>query len=425
MTEKQKVMREIENNRKEIVDFLKELIRKPSTVGREAEAQNLVLEKLKKMGLKIDVWWPEVSDLENSGATVLDPELRQIGYEGRPLVVGTLEGSRKGRGLILNGHVDVVSPEPLDKWTHDPWGGEEEEGSKIYGRGASDMKGGIAVMVMAVDSIIKAGIRLNGDIILESVIDEERFDGAGTLACILRGYRADAAIVLEPSNLDICVALAGVARFKITVSGRAAHACNKHEGVSAIDKIIKIYQAIQDLEIYRETHREHPLISHSQYKTVAPIVVGTMNAGRWSSTVPDKAELTCRSSVMPQESLEDVKGELGKQISHIAATDPWLRDHPPDIKMMSGFEGVEIGRGEPIVKTLEDSCLEVMRSKPRVRGLPGGADVRLLVNYANIPTVLFGPGFLEACHSPDEFTTIDQVLDATKIIALTILNWCK
>ena len=424
MGEKQKIIRAIEDNKDEIISFLKELIKKPSTVGEEADVQKLVLERLKLMGLKVDVWYPNVSDLESSGATILDPQLREIGYKDRPLVVGTLKGSGGGKSLILNGHVDVVSPEPLKEWTHDPWGAEEEDG-KIYGRGATDMKGGVAAMVMAVDAIIKAGIELKGDLILESVIDEEHYYGAGTLACILRGYKADGAIILEPSNLDIVVAHVGVVRFKIKVKGKAAHAGVKHEGVSAIDKIIKIYQAIRDLEVYRESNREHPFINHSHYKNVVPIVVGTMNAGRWSSTVPDEAELTCSVRIMPQESVEGIKKELREQIDHAAAVDPWLRDHPPEIEIMSGFEGAEINPEHPIVKAIQGSYVELRRVQPKIMGMPGGCDVRLLVNYAKIPTVLFGPGILETAHSPDEHTTAEQVLNATKTTALTIFNWCK
>lgn len=422
--DEKKILNYIDNNKGKIITFLKELIKRPSMVGQESQIQDFIAKKMQDLNMTIDLWYPKVDDLMKSNLTILDKKLYEVGYENRPILVGILKGNGNGKSLILNGHVDVVSPEPLSEWKYDPWSAIESQG-KIYGRGAADMKGGVAAMIMAVESIIKSGIKLNGDILVESVIDEERFDGAGTLACVLKGYKADAALLLEPSDLEFTVVHTGISRFKVKVIGKAAHACLKHEGISAIEKIIKIYNAIRDLEVYREGKSEHPFISHSYFKTISPIVIGTLNAGTWSSTVPDKAELTCRLSVMPQESVDEVFNEFIEQIKYASLTDPWLRNHIPEVEIMSGYESAEIDVDHAIVKAAERSFIKVMGNKPKYRGVPGGADARLLTNHADTPTLHFGPGVTHTCHSPNEYTEIQQVLDVTKVTALTILDWCK
>lgn len=424
ISNEEKILNYIDNNKEKIITFLKELIRRPSMVGQESKIQDFIAKKMQDLNMTIDLWYPKVDDLMKSNLTILDKKLYEVGYENRPILVGILKGNGNGKSLILNGHVDVVSPEPLSEWKYDPWSAIESQG-KIYGRGAADMKGGVAAMIMAVESIIKSGIKLNGDILVESVIDEERFDGAGTLACVLKGYKADAALLLEPSDLEFTVVHTGISRFKVKVIGKAAHACLKHEGISAIEKIIKIYNAIRDLEVYREGKSEHPFISHSYFKTISPIVIGTLNAGTWSSTVPDKAELTCRLSVMPHESVDEVFNEFIEQIKYASLTDPWLRNHIPEVEIMSGYESAEIDVDHAIVKAAERSFIKVMGNKPKYRGVPGGADARLLTNHADTPTLHFGPGVTHTCHSPNEYTEIQQVLDVTKVTALTILDWCK
>ena len=143
-------------------------------------------------------------------------------------MVGILEGEGKGRSLILNGHVDTVPPGDTTLWKHNPFGGEIE-GDRIFGRGSVDMKGGISAMIMAVKFIKEAKIRLKGDIILQCVVDEEG-GGNGTLACVDRGYKADAAIVTEPTNLKIMIAHRGAMHLRVKVKGKSTHACFRWEG---------------------------------------------------------------------------------------------------------------------------------------------------------------------------------------------------
>ena len=182
---KDPVIQWIDREKNQIVEFLRDLIKFPSVTGDEGEIQKFIHSKLKKMGLTVDVWEPDLTILKNHPAFVAVSK----GYEGRPNVVGVLRGAGGGKSLLLNGHVDVIPAGAPEAWTHNPWSGDVAEG-RIYGRGASDMKSGLAAMTMAVESILQSGIRLKGDLILEYTVDEE-LSGNGTLACVIKGYRAD------------------------------------------------------------------------------------------------------------------------------------------------------------------------------------------------------------------------------------------
>ncbi|MCL6430943.1 MAG: M20/M25/M40 family metallo-hydrolase, partial [Anaerolineae bacterium] len=194
----ERVVSEVERGEGQIIDDLKELVRIPSVVGQEGSCQEALRRKLAALGLAVTAFEADPEEVRRHPAYVSVP----WGYRGRPNVVGRLQGSGGGRSLVLNGHVDVVSPEPTDAWTVDPWGAEERDG-RIYGRGALDMKSGLAAILGAVRAIRHAGITLRGDLQVHSVIEEEAGGGGGTLACLMKGYTADALIIPEPGGLSV------------------------------------------------------------------------------------------------------------------------------------------------------------------------------------------------------------------------------
>lgn len=284
------------------------------------------------------------------------------------------------------------------------------------------MKGGVAAMIMAVDSILKEGVTLDGDITIESVIDEEQFDGAGTLACILRGYKADAGIILEPSGLNIVTACIGVARFRVRTKGKSIHPARKNEGVSALDKMIKIYHRIEQWDKYREATTKHPLIGQSGNENIVATVIGTMKSGVWCSIIPEEAEITCRVGFLPSESITEIQEKFKEEIRRVTVTDEWLRAHPPEVELMSYLEGIEVNLESPIVKVLEKECKQ-LDWQPKKIGLAGGSDLRLLVKYGQVPSVIFGSDYRNA-HGIDESVSIESVISATKAVSLCILDWC-
>ena len=418
---KKKVLKIVQNRKDELVELLQNLIRFPSTVGQEKEIQKFIYNKFKKMNLEIDMWEPDLKELREHAAFVPYPEQEKIGYKDRPIVVGKKKGIGGGKSLILEGHVDVVTPEPLNEWHYNPWGGEIDN-ERVYGRGACDMKAGIASMIMAMDCVQEAGIELKGDVLLESVIDEEN-GGSGALACVLRNYEADGGIVLEPTGSKLFPAHIGVMWFKVKVKGKAAHAAHKHTGVCAIEKGYKIYHALMNLESYRNAVLKHPL--YANYVCPFAIVVGVMKAGRWRSTVADETIMEVRMGFMPGEDINEVfEKEVKGYIFKIGELDSWMKTHPPEIEKIGMMEPYEIDLSHPIIKVVANSLQKVMGKDIRIEGAPWDCDARIPVLYGNTPSVIYGPGDCNVAHAPDEFVSIEDLIKATEVVAISILRWC-
>jgi acetylornithine deacetylase len=205
------------------------------------------------------------------------------------------------------------------------------EGGKLFGRGASDMIGGFAALVMAVKCLIEEEIRLNGDVIIESVVDEER-GGNGTLACILRGYKADAGIIGEPTNLEVHIAHAGSTWFRIKIEGRAAHGGLRYEGVSAIEKAVQIHEALLKLEAQRSRSTSHPLFK--AYPNPVPLNIGTIKAGVWPSTVLEECIMEGRIGYLPNERINSVRHQLEDCVKQTVKKDDWMRKHQPKVEWL-------------------------------------------------------------------------------------------
>ncbi|MHA1833560.1 MAG: ArgE/DapE family deacylase [Candidatus Baldrarchaeia archaeon] len=419
MNKKEKVLKEIDENQKEIIKFLQELISFPSVSGNEAEIQNFIAQKLKNMGLKVDVWEPDINELKkHPGYVPIEGN-----YKNRPNVVGILKGKGNGKSLLFNGHVDVIPPGPLDAWRYNPWSGKIEHG-KIYGRGASDMKSGLAAMTMALDAVLKIEAELKGDVILEYVIDEE-LSGNGTLACILRGYMADAGICCESSSLRVQPASIGRIWFEIIVRGKPAGIQRRWEGVNAIEKGYKIVEAVSKFE---EIRLNDPKLTHPLYpdkKEALPCMVCVFQAGSYPSSFPDTCLLKGSIATLPGEDSEEVKRRFVNHILEETRSDPWLKDNPPKVEFVGYFaEPSEIPADHPIVNSVASAFKEVTGKSPIISGRLGAADIRFLNNYGKTPTVIFGPGLTEQMHATNEYVYIQDLITATKVLAITILNWC-
>ncbi len=282
-------------------------------------------------------------------------------------------------------------------------------------------------MVYALKCVQEVGIRLKGDVILESTIEEEDGGIGGTLATILKGYRGDAAIITEPTDVrNIGIASAGVMYFRVKVVGKSAHAAYAHLGVNAIGKVMKIYNALSDLNKKRQARVSYPPaeIYPDMKGRVTTINFGKVSGGDWPSTVAGWAELECRVGWPPGEELRDVKGEIEHTIENTAKRDAWLRENPPKIEWFGWrAEPHEQDLTHPIVQTVAKFVNEVTGKEAKFVGGSAGLDTRFFVRYANIPAITFGPqGF--NLHSTDEHVQIDSVVETAKVLALTILDWC-
>jgi len=403
--------------RPELIDFARALVRIPSVSGSEQEAQRAMAAKYESLGLSVDIVPSLREELETHPAFCDDA----IPFCDRLNVVARWRGSGGGRSLILNGHMDVVPPGDLAKWTRDPWGGEIE-GDRLYGRGACDMKSGLASAVFAVQALQSIGVALRGDVLLQSVIGEES-GGVGTLATIVRGYRADACVIMEPMNLRIAPVHTGALTFRITVNGQAAHACMRPHGVSAITEFVPIVTALEHLNADRHQRFHDALFDDPN--NIASLSIGTVRGGDWPSTVPDLLVAEGRLGVFPDESVREARAVLEATVREVASGRAWLRDNPPVVEWVEGqFEPGMTPLDSPIIERLSRSHEAVTGTLASLFGVPCGTDLRLFTRHAGIPTVLYGPGNVIHAHAADEYISLEQVVTCTKVLARTMLAWC-
>lgn len=413
------VVNSVEQHSDEVVRFLQELVKRESVTGHEAPIQDFIASKLRDMGLDVDLFDTDPSLLRHYPG-FLEPEQS---LSQRPNVVGVWKGTGGGRSLLFNGHVDTVPVEPVEQWVDGPFSGAIRDG-KLFGRGASDMKSGLAAMTMAVWYLQKAGLRLRGDVILEYTVDEER-TGLGTLMCVNRGYRADAGISCETSDLEVMPACIGRMWFTIHVIGKAAGISAHWEGVSAIGKAIKIVQAIEDLEKMRVEDLHHPLLPDN--RGALPCTVTVFQAGAHPSSPPAEALLRGSFGLMPYEDPKQVEQQLRDQVERVAKADPWLRHHIPEVTTEDGYvaAGAEIPQDHPIVQTVKKSFRFVTGRPPVLGARKGAADTRHLIRLGETPTVIFGPGPTPLMHAMNEYVSVDNLVTATKVLALAIYDWCN
>lgn len=407
----------IDEHKQSAIAFLQKTVQQPSLQGNEAGVQALVIEKLEQLKLKVDRWDPPYDELTKHPYFI---ESRSS-YVGSPNVVGVLRGSGGGKSIILNGHIDVVPEGDRTKWSHDPFSGLIEDG-KMFGRGTTDMKGGNASLLLALEAIVKAGIRLKGDVVFESVIEEET-GGVGTLATIMRGYKADAAIIPEPTNMKLFIKQQGSMWFRVTVEGLSAHGGTKYEGVSAIEQSIKVHHAIMELEKKRNATINDPL-----YKGIPiplPINIGKIQGGSWPSSVPDLVTLEGRIGVGPEEEMEDVRRQLKECLNKVSLNDPWLKDHPAQLDFFGGqWVPNAVANDHPFVGVVSENYKQVYGKPVTVEASPWGTDGGLLGKVGSIPTLVIGPGETRMAHYPNEFIDLEEMIQASKLFAMTIIQWC-
>jgi acetylornithine deacetylase len=415
----------VDSLQNELFAFAQRLVRSPSLPGEEQGVQALVAAKLRELELRVDIVPSRLEELAGHPAFCDDG----VSFAGRANVVGRWVGAASedqagdgsARSLIVNGHVDVVPPGDEASWADPPWSGAVKDG-KLYGRGSCDMKAGLASAIFALEALRAIGYGPRGEVLVESVIGEET-GGIGTLTTLVKGYRADAAIIMEPTQLRPCPVQAGALTFRLRVPGRSVHACMRTVGVSAIETFCRILGTLDQLERDRQRSYHNPLYEHSTL--VAPISCGTIRGGDWHSTVPSEVIVEGRYGVLPGESVEAARRVLADALREAAAKDSWMRDHPPVLEWLEGqFESGQTDRQEPIVGTLVGSHRIVTGEEPRLEGVTYGSDLRLFTNHANIPAVLYGPGNVANAHTVDEFVDLRDVVTSTKVLALTIYQWC-
>ncbi len=447
----QKIIDYVDSNREAMIGMLQDLVRIPSITGYEKDAQEYVADRFRKLGFDVkfsepDVkkmfeMFPDVAQVPSIGEEGLDMPLmtedrftyeqlmaspydRLKTYKDRPNVVAFIKGKGQGKSLIINGHIDTVPVGDESKWSQDPFGGKIIDGS-MYGRGSVDMKGGIAAMIGAAETLVKLGIPLSGDLMCQSVVNEEHA-GAGALGVVAEGYKADAAIVTEPSGSGANIILdgnGGGVYWEVRVKGHETHAGSRWQnmkmfGVSAIEKAALVVNSLISLE--EGLNKEQTLMS---------LCVGKMHGGTYSTATAAECVINGVAYFSPylgtgKEGINNVKNMLKEAVMGI--NDPWLKQNPPVLKFQHYDDAYLLPDDKrEISDTVAGAITDTLGKDVAYSRLAGGCDARHLGNQGGIPTIIYGPGNLAMAHRTDECIDIEDYIKSIKVLAVSAYRWCR
>lgn len=424
------IIRAVDARRGDLLDLLRQLIAcrtdsqseaSPEFEGEARRCQDIIASSLADLGADVHRW---------------DEPPRY------PIVAATLPGAGEGNSLAFNGHIDVVPVGDSSAWFHDPWGAEIDAG-RLWGRGAADMKGGVACAIIAMRAIQDAGIPLQGDLSAHIVSDEEVV-GRGTRHLLQRLPPVDAVLVAEPTDLTIMPVEGGLVHFRIEVDGRESHAGNRYQsihagglghdaGVNAIEKTLRIVSALQDLERQWATFRHHPMLPPG-FNTLTPGIIvggpggganGRLNVVSNPGTAPNYCAIEYNLWFLPGESFAAVRDEIESFVAAACQLDPWLSEHPPRFTWKLRniyFPPAETPPTHPFIQTLSTS-IETLGQEPVIQGFTAASELAWYAEVG-IPGAIFGPGRIAQAHSPDEHVDIGQLHAACATMALTAVAWC-
>jgi len=417
MNNKEKqIIKAVDRLTDDILDFTCRLVAEPSTLENEASVMKVMEEELKK--LSFDPVQVPVDPVKLSG----HPGFAEVpwSYEGRYNVVATRKADNTGgNSALFNGHLDVVSPEPLALWDKDPFNPFIQNGW-LYGRGSGDMKAGVAAMTYAVHALDREGFCLCAPVTIEAVIEEE-CGGNGTLACLDQGYDADAVLIPEPFGPTIMTAQLGIMWFKINVSGVPKHVLEATAGVNSIEMCIPLIAALRNLEaeMNLQTHPAYGDITHP-----LNLNIGIIKGGDWPSTVPASTEFHCRLSYFPGTTYKQMCKRVEETIFNAAKADPWLLENPPRVEFY-GFrwEGLVVNKDQPALHILND-CHRDLNNKDALNlNSTAGTDIRTFHHFGRSCGTCYGP-VAENIHAANERVDIKSIINTARVYALFLSRWC-
>jgi len=412
-----KIIGAVDEGFKSQIGFLAELTRLPSLRCQEAPAQDFMAAAMRARGLAVDRWQVRVEDIRHLPG--FSPVA--VSYDNAWNVVGIHRPAAEanGRSLILNGHIDVVPTGPLDMWTQPPFEPKVVDGW-MTGRGAGDMKAGLTANLFALDALARLGLAPAADVTVQSVIEEE-CTGNGALACLQRGYRAEAALITEPSAETLGAAQVGVMWFQVKVRGKPAHVAVAGSGANAIEACFPIVGALHRLEARWNETKHAAFADHAH-----PInfVVSRIEGGDWTSSVPAWCTFDMRIGLYPGQDLAAVRAEVEATVAQAARSDAFLAQNPPQI-VYHGFqaEGYVL-QADTEAQRLLERCHEAVAASPLgLRAGTGTTDARFYGLYAGIPALVYGPR-AENIHAFDERVELESLRRVTQAVALFVAEWC-
>lgn len=391
------------------------------TKNDEAELQGFVGNRLAAIGAEVDQWEPDPAEF--SDHPMMPPWHH---WRNRPLTVARLRGGGGGRSLVINGHIDVVAAG--EGWSSPPFEADVRDG-RIYGRGACDMKGGVGAALFALEALAGCGVTLAGDVIFETVPDEETC-AMGTIAAVARGYRGDAGLVPEPTLFNLWIATRGLLHGTLSVPGRSAHAemnqpsWREGGGVNAIEKAVVLLRGLDGLEAEwaARADKKHALLG-------TPGVHATgIRGGTFISNIPERCWVDLNTTYLPANADDHGYGsipreEIERTVADAAAADDWLAEHPPTWTWFTDYPPSEIDPASPIVSLVRAVGRE-LGVDVAAEGIDTTYDGALLTLFADTPSPAFGPGDLSRAHARDEWVGIDELVLAARLYARAIVAWC-
>jgi len=422
-TLKTKIMRAVDAGFDHEAEFLAELTAYPSTRGNEQSAQDFMATALTERDMHVDRWQIDVADISHLPG--FSPVIGN--YENAVNVVGTHESrTQKGHSLVLNGHIDVVPEGPLDMWDTPPFEPRIDDGW-IYGRGAGDMKAGLTSNLFALDALHAVGFAPAADVYFQSVVEEE-CTGNGALACLQRGYRADAALIPEPFAEKLVSAQLGVLWFQVHLKGIPVHVAYASSGANAIEAAIPLIAALHEME----DRWNIPSCRHHEYHDhnhALNLNIGKIEGGDWTSSVPAWCVFDVRMGLFPGQDLNDAKCEVEEVLRKAAQENDFLRNNQPEI-IYHGFnaEGYALADDNSAAATQAIDALEMAHQNITGTDLnrlaiTATTDARFFGLYADTPALVYGPK-ADAIHGFNERVDMESVRRVTQTTALFIANWC-
>lgn len=395
-----------------------DLVRCPSTRGNEATAQDFMADQMRRRGLSVDRFLIDLDEIRHLPG--FSPVA--VSYDNAWNVVGTYRAADpKGRSLILNGHIDVVPAGPLDMWTTPPFD-PRVTGDWLYGRGGGDMKAGQVACLAALDAIERAGYRPAADIIVQSVVEEE-CTGNGALACLAKGYRADAVLIPEPLHDCLTRVQLGVLWFKVDVRGLPVHASDATEGANAIEAAYELMRALRGLEARWNARKgDHAHYEDSEHPI--NMNVGRIEGGDWVSSVPAWCSFEVRIAIYPDQTIAEAKREIEETLREAAGGTAFLRNMLPEVTY-HGFEaeGYLLRDAEVPVGILAGAHRAVFGTDLQEVASTATTDARFFGLYGKMPALVYGP-VAEATHGFDERVSLSSLNKVTKAMVLFIAEWC-
>jgi acetylornithine deacetylase len=390
--------------KQEVQDLLLGLIHIPSIRGKEGPAMRF-LHNI------ICTYVDQCNLVTIDDSLIEDPDyafpLPGFSYEDTPNLECIIRGRGESQSIVFNTHIDVVPPSEGQTNAFSP----HSTNGIIYGRGACDAKGQVATLLALAMLIKEQNIRPKGDLVFHIVIEEEN-GGNGTLAMVRRGVYAQAAVVLEPSELAVIPAVRGAVWFQLETFGHAGHSGSKSSTVSALKNAV---QAMGIMERYHdrllEESRGNPLFDC--FQDPMPITFGECHAGKWPASVPSEATLRGVLGFLPNKDRFQVQKELRHAIE--SEGDDWLRDHFKLTFPMLNSDGYSLKVDHSLVTHLVNAA-QINECEGDVKGMTAACDAWFYNNMADIPTVVFGPGSLSHAHSKDEQIRLEDILKAAQIL---------